>query len=455
MVPKAVTHPAFAGELPAHIQRQSVLAKELDREARAALIAEIERRGVDFIAQEAVTLSTTPVWDNGSLVPRPFILRLMLARVGDGWQVMPGGFVRVADHADARAISLQEGDRAADAWVLSDKPVAEVTLLPTADRIAITRSTGPLPSRAAANLFWLARYIERAEATLRLTRALINRTTDSDETAAQEAGRIISLLGTWDCVPKTMLSVKPELVAGAALQQRDMPGALPSLAGAAQLAASVIRDRFSPDAWLALTELSELINAPFEQGPSESAILERVNGALRIIASFAGLAQENMSQMASWRFLEIGRRLERALTTCRFARQFAFDGEPHGMLDCLLELADSQITYRLRYVMVAARGPVADLVALDPNNPRSIVYQLARIETHLAALPKRGDASRLSPPEQIVTTLVSRMRTTEATQIDESFLIELENNLMKLSDVVTTNYFTTRERSDDVWEPVE
>ena len=95
------------------------------------------------------------MWENGSLVPRPFILRLLLARIGDGWQVMPGGFVRVADHADARAVSLQGGDRTADAWVLSDKPVPEVTLLPTADRIAITRSTGPLPSRAAANLFWL------------------------------------------------------------------------------------------------------------------------------------------------------------------------------------------------------------------------------------------------------------------------------------------------------------
>ncbi len=446
---------AFAGELPAHIQRRSVLGRDLDLPARAALIAEIERRGVDFVAQEAVTLSTTPVWDNGSLVPRPFILRLMLARVGDGWQVMPGGFVRVADHADARAVSLQGGDRTADAWVLSDKPVPEFTLLPTADRIAITRSTGPLPSRAAANLYWLARYIERAEVTLRLTRALINRTTDNDDAAALVAGRIVSLLGAWECVPQAMLNVKPALVAAAALQQRDLPGALPNLAGAAQLAASVIRDRFSPDAWHALTELSDLVNAPFEQGLSESAIFERVNGALRIVASFAGLVQENMVQVVSWRFLQIGRRLERGLATCRFVRRFGFDGDPHGMLDCLLELADSQITYRLRYVMVAARDPVIDLVALDPNNPRSIVYQLARIEAHLAALPKRGDDSRLSPPEQIATALASRMRTAEASEIDKAFLIEVETALMKLSDAVAAAYFTTRERSDDAWAPLE
>ena len=87
----------------------------------------------------------------------------------------------------------------------------------------------------------------------------------------------------------------------------------------------------------------------------------------------------------------------------------------------LLELADSQITYRLRYVMVAAPAPVIDLVALDPNNPRSIVYQLARIETHLAAMPKRDD-SRLTPPEQIAIALATKMRTSDVAAIDEADL---------------------------------
>ena len=129
------------------------------------------------------------------------------------------------------------------------------------------------------------------------------------------------------------------------------------------------------------------------RGLSESAMIERVNGALRIIASFSGLAQENMSQLAGWRFLELGRRIERALATCRFVRQFAFGAELDGALDVLLELADSQITYRLRYVMVAARAPVIDLVALDPNNPRSIVYpaRAHRDASGGAAEARRGE----------------------------------------------------------------
>ena len=118
----------------------------------------------------------------------------------------------------------------------------------------------------------------------------------------------------------------------------------------------------------------------------------------------------------------------------------------------LLELADSQITYRLRYVMVAAPVPVIDLVVLDPNNPRSVAYQLDRIVLHLAALPKRSDDSRLSPPEQIATALATQIRTADAAALDEETFVDLEAALMRLADVVASTYFTTHERADVRWE---
>src|SRR5215475_12905305 len=405
---------AFLGELPGHGERREVLGAMLEPEERTRILEQIAHRGIDFVAKEAVALSTTPVWRNGRLEPRPFTLRLFLARTSDGWRVMPGGFVRVADDIDARAVSLQRGGSTGDAWVLSDKPVAETTLLPAPDRISITRGTGPLPSRAAANLFWVARYVERAEATLRVVRALVNRVSDSDEATTRVVAQICSLLDAWDAAPTDLPHVRPVLVASAALQGRELDGALPYLIGAAQSAASVIRDRFSPDAWRALTDLFELINAPIDHPPTESAIFERTNGALRITASFSGLAQENMSRLAGWRFLELGRRIERAIATCRFVRQFADRDAPSGALDVLLELADSQITYRQRYIMIAAPALVIDLVMLDPNNPRSVAFQLDHVEAHLAALPKRNADGRLSPPQQIAASIATMLRTTEA-----------------------------------------
>ena len=148
------------------------------------LVRSIRDRGIDYVVQEAVTLSSMPVWREGRLQPRPFTLRLFLAKVGDRWQVMPGGFVRIAEHADARAVSLQRGGATADAWVLTHGPVGETSLLPHPERMPVQRAAGLLPSRAADNLFWVGRYIERAEATLRLVRAIINRLAEADDAAA-------------------------------------------------------------------------------------------------------------------------------------------------------------------------------------------------------------------------------------------------------------------------------
>jgi uncharacterized circularly permuted ATP-grasp superfamily protein/uncharacterized alpha-E superfamily protein len=429
-----------------------ILGAKLDGAQRQKLIASIHDRGVDYVVQEAVTLSSMPVWRDGHLQPRPFTLRLFLAKVGDRWEVMPGGFVRIAESADARAVTLQRGAATADAWVLTHGPVGETTLLPTPERIQVQRATGLLPSRAADNLFWVGRYVERAEATLRLVRAMINRSAEADDAAAPVIVSLGSLLGAWDAIASDTLGVSATLIARAVMTSGDAAGSLPYLTRSARSAASVIRDRFSPDAWRAINDLAIMIGAPLPPGPSESIIAERVEAALRIISSLSGLAQENMTQLAGWRFLELGRRIERALLTCRLVRVFAEKDAPDGGLDLLLELADSQISYRQRYVMIAALAPVIDLVMLDPNNPRSVIFQLDRIETHLGALPRKNSTGRLSPVQQIAASIATGLRTADAAKITDAMVLDIENSLMNLSDAISAAYLTNNERSDAVWE---
>ena len=237
-MPEKLDEMVIASAFPDHMQEpglsEGVLGAALEPARRTRILQAIADRGIDFVVQEAVTLSTMPVWRERKLEPRPFSLRLFLAKAGHGWHVMPGGFVRIADGDDARAVSLQRGARTADAWVLSDKPVAETTLLPSPERIVIKRASGVLPSRAADNLFWVGRYIERAEATLRLVRALINRTTEADETAAPLVARIAALLGAWSAGPIDIPPAKAALIARAALSRGDHDGALPHLAHAAR-----------------------------------------------------------------------------------------------------------------------------------------------------------------------------------------------------------------------------
>src|ERR1700742_604473 len=163
---------AYRRDVPGFPGQSPVLPSELSAADREKLRAAISDRGIDYVGQELVRLSTTPVWDNGRITPRPFVLRVFAAATPNGWTIMPGGFCRIADQLDARAVSMGDGARAADVWVVSDKGVSTASLLPAVDAVRIRRIPGWVPSGAADNLFWLGRYLERAEATLRLIRAL-------------------------------------------------------------------------------------------------------------------------------------------------------------------------------------------------------------------------------------------------------------------------------------------
>ncbi len=432
---------AFGRPVPVLPSGGSVLGADLSAAERRRLSTLLARRGVELVGQDIARLSTTPVWTGERLTPRPFMLRVFLAATDKGWVVMPGGFCRISSTPDARAISLQKGDRSADVWVLADHAVADASLLPSPDNVKVRRSSGTLPSRAADNLFWLGRYVERAEATLRLSRVLVGRLAETGDSGTSPlVSRLLGLLGAWGAMPRDLARATPARYAVAVLTRRDVPGALPQLVLAARAAASVIRDRFSPDAWKALVDLETCVMAPINAAPSEADAHERADAALRIIAAFSGLASENMNRLTGWRFLELGRRAERAISTLRFARTFGEHGVP-GSLDALLQVADSQITYRSRYVMMEARGPVLDLVLLDPDNPRSVAFQVDRMGDHLRVLPGRDHDA----PPPLWERLVARMRAELAAATAESFapawFDEMEKVLMRLSDEIAAHYF--------------
>src|SRR5579884_2052878 len=252
---------AFTGEVSSGNIGDGVRGSELAPGRRQRIRQSIEERGIDVVLQEAVRLSTMPVWRNGKLEPRPFILRVFLVRHGESFAAMPGGFVRIGAPDDIYAISLQRGALTADAWIPSKAPFVETTLLPTPDRIQIQRASGTLPSRAADNLFWLGRYMERTEATLRLVRALLARLAETDR-SEQDVEPIISLLRSWSAAPNDIAATRPAAIARSALQRGDLAGSAPALARAVRSAGSVIRDRLSPDTWRTLTQLAAACDAP-------------------------------------------------------------------------------------------------------------------------------------------------------------------------------------------------
>jgi uncharacterized alpha-E superfamily protein len=379
------------------------------------------------------------------LEPRPFVLRVFAALDADGkFRVMPGGFCRISDRLDSRAVAMGAGVQTTDVWIVADKPVEQTSLLPQTEHVSIRRIMGNLPSRAADNLFWLGRYLERAEATLRLIRSLGKRVIDNEDLTAEGAAtvaRLRKLLTDWGAVPaKPKVALTPQAFLNTSMFNVDEFGSAVSLAINAQRTAAVIRERLSADTWRIIVELARGLRTcalPLD----EAELLERADIALQAIASISGLAQENMNRVAGWRFLEMGRRLERGVNTCRFIRVFGMEQARGADFDVLLDMIDSQITYRSRYLIGVAPYPVRDLALLDPYNPRSVAFQVERLAEHIATLPLLRQDGMLEEPNRIAVHVDADLRTTKAEAVTTEFVLSVERRLLALADAVGARYF--------------
>src|SRR5271154_657018 len=435
---------AFDDALPGFDGLQSVVGGELDARERARLRAAIETRGVDYVGQDIVRLSTMPRWEHGRLVPRPFVLRVYAAATPEGWRVMPGGFARVSDKSDARAVSMTGGVESADVWVLADSPVETTSLLPTPERGRIVRMLGNLPSRAADNLFWFGRYLEREEATLRLVRCLCSRAVDPD---APHAGaqasieRLKNLLVAWGAIHHDQVEATSAEAGEAALRDPLNYGSALSIARHARDAASVIRERLTPQTWQLIGRLKSVILEAPQRGLGESEILDCVDEALTTIAALAGLFDENFNRGAGWIFYELGRRIERGINTCRLARQFGYQEATEHNLDVLLDLIDSQITYRSRTLIGVALAPVRDMSLLDPFNPRSVAFQAKLIAEHIAALPLLRHDGLPEEPIRLATLLSAELAAEYADEIEDQGILAFEQKLAALAEAIAVRYF--------------
>lgn len=434
---------AFGGAVPGFSAKGPLFGAAFPAAEEARLRAAIAERGVDFAGQEVVNLSTAPVWHASGLLPRPFVLRVYAARTPDGWTVMPGGFCRISGRADARAVAMGEGVQSADVWVLARAPVARVSLLPTDETVRIRRIMGTLPSRAADNLFWLARYLERSEATLRLIRCLASRAVETEAAAARQrsaVSKLMNLLIAWHAAP-ALPAAGTMTLAAIALHSDEEYGSSLSLVRDARRAASFIRERLSTDTWRLIGDLDQSLAADWRVPLTEPEVFERADAALRTIAAISGLAQENMNRGAGWRMFDSGRRIERGIGACRFARHFASAGAPADDLDALLDLVDSQITFRSRYLLGLALNPVRDMVVLDPFNPRSVAFQVERLSEHIERLPVLSDDGMLEAPRRLVMQLAAELAAATAQCLDNEKILGFEQSLLNLADEIAARYF--------------
>jgi uncharacterized circularly permuted ATP-grasp superfamily protein/uncharacterized alpha-E superfamily protein len=376
-----------------------LFAGDLSRDDLVLLRARIAARPHRYVAQEWVHVSQAPVLERGppeTLAARTVGLRVFAVATPDGWHVMPGGLTRVAVDGDSRDIAMQRGGRSKDTWVLSDAPVnaAFSLLTTTVDADDLVSSEAAIASRAAENLFWFGRYGERCDASVRLLRVALSHLID--EVGGRSDGS----------VPAVALARRLGLIEGSGdpTQQLRRAATQPERALAERLrqlsrVAFNLRDRMSADNWRSLNRL--IADPVFRRHASLPLTLTWLDRAVTSLMTLSGFVLDGMTRGIGWRFLSIGRRLER-LATLSQALQVAVDeGRSHG-LDWLLEFADSTVTYRSRYLVRPEWLPVLDMVLRDEANPRSVAFQVKGLTDYIVRLEQTHGrfASDLLAPAQ-------------------------------------------------------
>lgn len=382
----------------------------------------IDAEGAGLVAQEAVALSTTPVWAAGRLSPHPMTIRVFAARSATGWSFMPGGYARIGRAEDASALAMQAGGTVADVWVVADRPVPPDTLV---SRAEFERAPpGILPSRAADNLYWMGRYIERCEGAIRLMRAYHLRLEESGDPAEPLLAALTDYL--------TGLGLAPDA---------PIPAQLPDLVRAARQSAAKVRDRFSPDGWNALNDLARTTDKLAAKVVAGQDAALAMSILLRKISAFSGLVHENMYHFAGWRFLSLGRAQERADAMLALAQVFADADTPPGGLELLIEAGDSVMTHQRRYRFGPSRETALDLLIQDVQNPRSVVYQVSQMRELVAELPSPEQLGQLSPAEKVLLTIETELRVAAPATLDSATLGDLRARLGGIFGLLAGRYF--------------
>ena len=403
---KCVIKPTYPGSV-SHGTFESVLGRALSRRELDEWAGRILRQGDTHTAQTWLPLSQMPTWQSGTdgdrIVPRSAMLRVFAVADGpQSWRVLPGGLTRLASASEGIA-SMQRGGSSADTWVLTDvekgDTVDRTTLLqPNHAPTTLVQRKRMVTSRAAENLFWLGRYTERTENSIRLARLTLNSLNGEDPSSPP----LLAWLSEMAVRNTLVLPGVPTAVQARRVFERSLIASLDSSDGATsvgynlralKLTASSVRERLSQEHWNVITraeaEFTERCAAHAAQGEWSAVdalrVLESASGAM---AAITGAQTDRMTRDDGWRLLSIGRLIERLCVLVPALEAGFTTGAVHdsGGFEALVALFDSTITFHAQYQQSREVAALLDLLVLDRDNPRSLGWVAQTLRGRLAKL---------------------------------------------------------------------
>ncbi len=377
---------------------------------------DIESAPARYVAQERVNASLAPALQNGVPVPARARLRFHLIYENGGYRVIKGGL----------AFTQAAAPAVRDIWVETPKTAETAVVPPVAPPAAKpARTTFELTSGIADNMFWLGRNLERGEQLARLSRVAVERMTEGPEIPEpNDAATLLSVLALAGHLPFDDYrdpAVRKKAMKGLrdVIASPDYGFGLRFLFSRLRDMADLLHDRLSMDTWELFRRLPSLL-PPADANPP--ILQNRLNEIILCQNALAGLICEDMTRDHGWRFLEIGKRLERAMQilTLMSGIGFCANNGFNASLETMLETMDSRMTYRARYMSVPTVPLVFDLLVCDDSNPRALVYQVLKLAENIAVLKRESRLPDLFSKESaLLENVIEHIRSLDVSKLAE------------------------------------
>ncbi len=379
-----------------------VYGAELDDTKLQAWQNRLRKHSYQFVAQEYIPSTTAPTWHQGFIQPRASILRTFAVASEVGYAIMPGGLTRVNLDANKKIISNQRGSVSKDTWVLASEPEKNQAQRQQEITPAL-ESTSELPSRVVENLFWMGRYAERAESALRLIRTVFIQLNKNESlpdgvrrTLLKAVTDITATYPGFSNIDEKLLA-NPESEIIAIIVDRQRIGSVANNLAAMIKASEQVKEQLSSDTQRIINNIGdELDNIKSMLTPGRlSAPEEALAPLITALLAFAGLIHESMMRGSGWHFMEIGRRLERAVQIASSLRSLLTleldDMEQEALMESALLCGEVLIPYRRHYQCGINMENGLEMLLLNANNPRALIYQLEELAVHFKHLPGNKD----------------------------------------------------------------
>jgi len=423
-----------------------------------------------YVGQEKINFSSAPSLVAGKIEPRNALFRSFLVSNNDTFTAMTGGLTRTSAQAGNFVISNQSGGISKDTWIISPEPGRSFNPRNEIRPAALSVQGSSLPSHTAENLFWVGRYAERTLGNARFQRTVIQWVTEGNRLLSDNgAGSGQYLLQALTHYTYTypgfagMASgdqglTDPWKELRALLFDDTRTGSLSYNLSLFSQAVYAVRDHWSADTWRVLRGIEEdWAAAAAAPGTGHLRMISALDSLITSMVAFIGLNRESISREQGWILLDTGRKIEQSLLLVNMLRATlparCEEQVEYDLQESILVSNESLVNYRYKYRAPLRLSLVLDLLLLDPNNPRSLIYQLERLKTYLSGLPRTQAGNALSEHERLIWEAYSLLKLSDKdrlSQVDstgtryeelESFLTKMHGLLAAIPDSISKTYF--------------